>query len=383
MTIPSAPPSNLHHAGVAGDPTSDRTRVAAIVLAGSHAWRRQSIESFMPRPVLPVGNRPLIAHPLMWLAAGGIKDAIICTNGLSGLIRQHVTALTGLPALTYFDDETPRGPAGSAADAMARLEGGPLVIVEHSTIPELDLPRLVADHRASGAAATIVVQPRNLDGRGPSGSAVPVGIYVFERRALEGVPSLGYQDIKEMLLQRLHLAGEQVRIHAAEAWCYRVIDARSYLNVNHSVIDRACAGHAAAAAAVQQDGPPSHGASVIAHPTSRIEPGALVIGPVVLGAHSVLRRDSVVIGPTAIGRQTTVHRGAVVSRSVVWDRCDVSEGAFVNQSVVVSDICVPAGARLTEVVRVPSAPRYRGPSAGAATGMDHSRLARDEPAAGS
>lgn len=356
----------------------DRTRVAAIVLAGSHAWRRQSIESFMPRPVLPVGNQPLIAHPLRWLAAGGINDAIICTNGLSGLIRQHVTSLTGMPALTYCDDESPRGPAGSAADAMSRFDGGPFVIVEHSTIPELNLRRLVADHRASGAAATIVVQPRNLDGRGPSGSAVPVGIYVFERRALAGVPSLGYQDIKEMLLGRLHLAGEQVRIHAAESWCYRVIDARTYLNVNHSVIDRICASQAAAANG-SMDSTSSTGANVIAHPTSRIEPGALVIGPLVLGAHSVLRSDSVVIGPTAIGCHTTIHRGAVLSRSVVWDRCEILEGAFINQSVVVSDICVPADARLTESVRVPSAPPLRGSARDSVTRMDQSQLARDEP----
>ena len=235
----------------------------------------------------------------------------------------------------------------------------------------------MAEHRASGAAATIVVQPRNLDGRGPFGSAVPVGIYVFERRALASVPSLGYQDIKEMLLRRLHLAGEQVRIHAADSWCSRVIDARTYLNVNHAVIDRVCAGQASAREGAELPG--ANGASVIAHPTSRIEPGALVIGPLVLGAHSVLRSDSVVIGPTAIGRQTTVHRGAVVSRSVVWDRCDILEGAFINQSVVVSDISLPAGTRLTEAVRVPSAPPLPETAHDPVTRMDQSDLARDEP----
>jgi NDP-sugar pyrophosphorylase family protein len=376
MSIPSSP-SNLDPHRVGDDDAHERSRVAAIVLAGSHAWRRQSIESFMPRPVLPVGNQPLIAHPLMWLAAGGIDHAIICTNGLSGMIRQHLNTVTDLPALTYFEDETPRGPAGSAADAMSRMDGGPFVIVEHSTIPELDLRRLITEHRASGAAATIVVQPRNLDGRGPFGTAVPVGIYVFERRALASVPNLGYQDIKEMLLRRLHLAGEQIRIHAAESWCYRVIDARSYLNVNLSVVDRACAGQAAAEDRTTGL-PSSPGASIIAHSTSRIEPGALVIGPLVLGAHSVLRADSVVIGPAAIGRQTTVHRGAVVSRSVVWDRCDILEGAFVNQSVVVSDISVPAGTRLTEAVRVPSAPPVRDSARDSVT-MDQSELARDEP----
>lgn len=378
MNIPPAPPSTLDPASVGHDSAHGRAGVAAVVLAGSHAWRRQSIESFMPRPVLPVGNRPLIAHPLMWLAAGGIDHAIVCTNGLSGLIRQHLTAVTDLPALTYSEDETPRGPAGSAADAMSRLGGGPFLIVEHSTIPELDLRRLVADHRASGAAATIVVQPRNLDGHGPASSAVPVGVYVFERRALATVPSKGYQDIKEMLLRRLHLAGEQVRIHAAESWCSRVIDARTYLNVNHAVIDRVCAGHVAAHGTAADLRSPN-GASIIAHPTSRIEPGALVIGPLVLGAHSVLRSESVVIGPTAIGRQTTVHRGAVVSRSVVWDRCDILEGAFVNQSVMVSDIRLPAGTRLTEAVRVPSAPAAPDAARDSATSVDQSELARDEP----
>src|SRR5215213_2275332 len=82
-----------------------RSTIGAIVLAGSHAWKLGSLDSLLPRPLLTVGDRPLIAYPLGWLAQGGITDATICTNGISPLVRTHLERFGDLPSLSYVDDE--------------------------------------------------------------------------------------------------------------------------------------------------------------------------------------------------------------------------------------------------------------------------------------
>lgn len=329
----------------------DGSRIAAVVLAGSHAWRRSSIESLLPRPLLPVADTPLIAHALRWLAAGGARQATICTNGLTDFIQAHLDPIGGLPAVTYREDEAPRGPAGCAADALAGSDAERLLLVESSTIPSLDPARLLHEHRASGASVTIVVQPGDRSAIDGSIPVIPAGIYVFERHALDEVPASGYQDIKEMLLQRLHHAGHHIRIHDAEGWCHQVVDARTYLNVNHAAIRALCADRMPA---LSMDAT-LYGAwsapEVIAHATSRIDPGALVVGPVLAGAGCHVMAGATVIGPASIGAGTVIRAGAVVSRSVVWDRCTIGEHALVDQSVIVHDVQLRERSRLVEAIR--------------------------------
>ncbi|MEP6915383.1 MAG: sugar phosphate nucleotidyltransferase, partial [Acidobacteriota bacterium] len=243
-------------------PLFEGSGTAAIVLAGSHAWNRSSIESVLPRPLLPVADKPLIAHSLRWLARSGAREATICSNGFTPLITEHLRHVPGLPFLSYKEDDVPRGPAGCAADALAGTTAERLLVVEGSTIPALNLNRLLREHQASGAAVTLVVQPSDAASavRRP---ATPAGVYVFERSALGEVAS-GYQDIKEMLLQRLHGAGHTIRLHEAEGWCHQVVDTRTYLNVSQAAIRYLCGAAASAERPSACEGWPTQG--IVAHP---------------------------------------------------------------------------------------------------------------------
>ncbi|MEP6915771.1 MAG: hypothetical protein ABJC89_08990, partial [Acidobacteriota bacterium] len=92
---------------------------------------------------------------------------------------------------------------------------------------------------------------------------------------------------------------------------------------------------------------------IVAHPTSRIDRGAVLIAPMLLGPHCDIMAGATIVGPVAIGAHTTIHPGAVVSRSVVWDRCVIGPGALVDESVVVHDMRVRAAARLVEALAMP------------------------------
>jgi NDP-sugar pyrophosphorylase family protein len=343
-------PRGAEQAAMGSGAALDGSRIGAVVLAGSHAWRRSSIESLLPRPLLPVADAPLIAHALRWLTAGGARQATICTNGLTGLIQSHLEPIGGLPAIAYREDEAPRGPAGCAADALAGSDAERLLLVESSTIPSLDPGRLLHEHRASGASVTVVVQPRDRSAIDGSIPVIPAGIYVFERPALEEVPTSGYQDIKEMLLQRLHRAGHHIRTHEADGWCHQVVDARTYLNVNQAAIRALCAERMPAVAMSVPLPAVWSAPELVAHPTSRIDPGAVVVGPVLAGAECHVMAGATVIGPASIGVRTIIRAGAVVSRSVVWDRCTIGEDALVDQSVVVHDVQLREGSRLVEAI---------------------------------
>jgi NDP-sugar pyrophosphorylase family protein len=333
-------------------PITDIFAFEAVLLAGTHAWRRTAFDQLLPRPVLPVGHLPLMAHPLRWLRAAGASHVTICANGLAPQLREHLEPVRHLlPALTFHEDQSPRGAAGSARDAALATDADLFVVADATTIPDVSLLRVLMEHQETRAAVTIIVQPSS-GARG--GRLVPTGLYVFSRRAFEYVPAAGYQDIKESLIPRLYAAGELVVTSEAESPCTQVIDAKTYLAVSHRTIARA----ASPGGLIGDD--PLFESTASIDPTARISATALLVGPVLVGPGAQIHDEAVIVGPASIGADSVIERGALVSRSVVWNACTIGADAQVDRCVLSTGVHVAKGARLVGAIHVvarPAAPR--------------------------
>lgn len=328
-------------------PRERNRQVEAIVLAGAHAWRGTPFDALLPRPVLPVALKPLIAYPLDWLRGWGVERATICADGLSAVVRSQLEPyVDGLPALEFRGDPQPRGAAGCARDAALAGDGDIFVVVDGTTIPHVDLSRVLRDHRRTRAAITVVVQSENGAAHSPDAHLVPTGLYVFSRCALEAVPAHGYQDIKESLIPQLRQAGERVMICEADGACPRVLDAPSYLTINAWMVERIAS--VAATRGLAAAGP--HETPLI-HATAHVDRSAQLIGPILIGAGARVMAGATLVGPMAVGRGSVVEPHALVSRSIVWSGCRIGEGAMIDRTVLADDITVPAAARLIGVIR--------------------------------
>jgi NDP-sugar pyrophosphorylase family protein len=315
--------------------------LVGIVLAGVHKWDRSSFDELLPRPLMPVAHTPLICHVLGWLRDAGIGHAVICGNSASRQMRQRLGDGTALGIdLSYYEDWTPRGPAGCIRDCAAHLTVDRLVVADGAIVPSgCDLHAVLQRHSACGAAMTVVAAG---DPEGVAGSKerlVPAGIYVLERSVLEHIPETGYQDIKEVLLPRLHQEGIPVRPHKLPAPCPRVTDAASYLMVNAWMLEQLLQS------ARTLPGYRYVGRSLV-HETVQVPATAKLVGTVLIGPGTTIAPDAAVIGPTTIGRACVVEREAVVCRSVLWDRCHVGQRATVDHHVLGEGVHVRAGANL-------------------------------------
>ncbi|MFL5580491.1 MAG: sugar phosphate nucleotidyltransferase [Gemmatimonadaceae bacterium] len=324
----------------------------AIVLAGVHRRGGGAFER-VRGPLMRIGQRPMIEFGLDWLLDGGLDRAVICANSSTAAVRDRLGAsFRGELELAYFEDITPRGPAGCLGSAVRLSAAQTFVVVEASALPRgVDVRELLERHRRSGAAATVVVGVDRRR-RGPNGEhpRMPTGIYVFEREVLERIPAAGYQDIKEGLLERMYRAGEKVAVHEISGLVPRVLDYQSFVAVSRWVIERAVAEPSLDPEYVRTG-------ETLRHRTATVESGAEFMGPVVLGPCAHVSAGAVVIGPTTIGAGTIVGAGAVVSRSVVWDRCDVARDAVVDRCLLGDDARVDAGESLTSTLRLSDGPR--------------------------
>jgi NDP-sugar pyrophosphorylase family protein len=331
-------------------PIPSGSEAAEAIVLGGHHWRRSPFDAILPRSLLPIAQNPLILHILDWLHHRGVAKTTICSNGASALIRQHLSRYPRLRlrSVHYREDVGPRGPAGALRDAAVGSGSELFVVVEGSVIPDIDLQRLLDAHRASGAAVTIVVQPARSDRDVPA--PVPAGIYVFSLSALEAVPASGFQDIKETLIPALYKAGVAMRTHEAERACPRVIDGATYLRANHWLVTRIAAQRSSESpiGAVRN----YSGTGIVAHPSARIDPGAELIGPIVVGPRAVIEAGATLVGPLSVGRDTRLCARALVSRSVLWPESIVGRNAAVDRTVITEGASVEPSEELSGAVRL-------------------------------
>ena len=330
MPATERPPQRFAHYSAASDQSVTSrapVRAAGIVLAGTHR-RGDSPYAHIRGPLVPVALAPIIHYPLTWLRNGGITEAVICGNSATPAVARALASGDSFEMeFNYYEDRTPRGAAGCVRDAAAGADADTLIVVEGALIPAVNIAELLATHRSSGAVATVVAElDRRENTLTRARASTPGGIYVFDRAALEFIPRVGYQDIKEGLLERLYRAGAPVATHEVLGVAPRVIDYASYMAVNRWLIEKSVRERLLSTLQVSGD--------VLHHATASISPDARLIGPVLVGPGARVERDAVVIGPTAIGQGASVYSGALVARSILWRDSVVREGAVVDGSLV-------------------------------------------------
>jgi NDP-sugar pyrophosphorylase family protein len=328
------------------DSTSD---VAAIVLAGTYQWTGSPFDEIQPRPLLPVALRPLIDYTIEWLDTAGVAQTTICANGSTAAIKNYLDSRDQLRLqLDYHADATPRGAAGCIKDAATKTTARTLIVSDGTSIPRVDIAKLLEHHRQTGAAITIVVCP--VDGKeGHSQGLEPTGTYAIDRDVLELVPTTSFHDIKENLIPSAHRAGRHIELFEVPEASPRVLNAASYVAANRWMAERL------AVAARESQTTAADGVTHIdAHATVWIDESATIVGPVVLGRGVRVHGSAVIVGPTVVGAGTVIGPGAALTRSVTLDNCVIGEGAVVDQCLLADHATVSPGASLSGVLRTKS-----------------------------
>ena len=304
---------------------------AGVVLIGTHPWTNSTFDRLMPRAVLPIADRPLVSYALSWLRQGGVRELAVCGNRETRLVQnQLLECLPPGARVSYHEDPMPRGAAGSVRDAVAASNANTFVVADGTAIPTMvDLADLLAQHRASGAAVTIVVHtgPRQDDNPGVQ---EPTGIYVFERRALDRVPERGFCDIKEKLIPELYRIGERIEIFETRHPVPRVFGLSTYLAAHDWTVEYFTRLTDAPEGFVRSG-------TALVHRTAIVSPDAMLVGPVIVGAGATIKSGAIVVGPSSIGRDAIVDSGAVVSRSALWQDCSVGDHAVADRCVVAAE----------------------------------------------
>jgi NDP-sugar pyrophosphorylase family protein len=189
----------------------------AVILAGGKGTRLQPFTVSIPKPLLPIGETPILEVVLAQLARAGFSRVVIALGHLPHLF----TAVIGNGerfglAIEYLREETPLGTAGALRCVPDPAEE--LLVMNGDLLTTIDYGALVAAHRRSGAGATIAVHRRTMkvdygvietDGGGALAAyiekpslpyLVSMGINVIARESLRLIPPAGTFDMPQLML---------------------------------------------------------------------------------------------------------------------------------------------------------------------------------------
>ena len=116
----------------------------AVVMAGGEGTRLRPMTASMPKPLLPVVNKPIMEHVLRLLHRHGFSETVVTVQFLASLVRNYFGDGEDLGMeLHYATEETPLGTAGSVKNAEHLLKDDTFLVISGDALTDFDLTSLV------------------------------------------------------------------------------------------------------------------------------------------------------------------------------------------------------------------------------------------------
>ena len=305
-----------------------------FILAAGFGTRLWPLTEDRTKAAIPFLNRPLITYAVDYLSSHGIRDLIVNLHHQPDSIRSALGdgSSLGVKIDYSFEDEI-LGTSGAWDRMRASLLDDDFVVINGKIVTNIDLGRVIEEHRRQNAIATLVLKPNT---------------------ALEHF-SIVETDDRSWITRFAGFPDGAQQVSVVEA-------AAGATMVKSESLPLMFTGIQVLSPRIFEYVP----GECFSHSTIHVYPPAIAAGEAVIGyvstddwyemstlrryldAHlRLMRAQSVVAGEGCV-----IEPGASVEQSVLWDRVVVESGARVRQSVLAARVRIPAGAVIDRAIVV-------------------------------
>src|SRR3954454_2732408 len=151
--------SVARHAPACRPPQEGCDPVQALILAGGEGTRLRPLTSTVPKPVVPLVDRPFIAFMLAWLRGHGVDDVVMSCGHLASGVRNVLGDGSAFGIrLRYVEEPQPLGTGGAVKYAESLLDER-FLMLNGDVLTDIDLSAQMAQHERTGAKATLALVP--------------------------------------------------------------------------------------------------------------------------------------------------------------------------------------------------------------------------------
>jgi mannose-1-phosphate guanylyltransferase len=352
----------------------------AMILAAGKGTRVQPLTYDLPKPMIPILGKPVMAYLVEHLAQHGVTDIMVNVSYLHEKIEEYFGeghqfgVRIGYSFEGYTNDagEVVPQPLGSAGGMKKIQEFGGFfddttIVLCGDALIDLDLEAALREHRRTGALASVItlevpwdkvssygVVVSDEDGRirafqekpaqaDALSNCVSTGIYIIEPAVLELIPAGQPFDIGSELFPLLVAQGLPFYAQKRQYNWIDIGSIKDYWEVLQSVLLGNVA-HLHVPGTQIADG-------VWAGLNTSIDwsGGTRIEGPVYIGSGCRIEAGTTIIGPTWIGHGSHVCGGAEVVRSVLFEYTRVLPGVLLDEMIVFKDYSVDRAGQMRHV----------------------------------
>lgn len=316
-------------------------------MAGGKGTRLRPLSCGIPKPMVPIANRPMMEQIIGLLKRHGFEQVVATLYYLPETIQNYFGdgSDQGIE-LSYRVEEQPLGTAGSVRNARDFLDDT-FIVVSGDALTDIDLGAAVRFHRERGAIATLVLTKVNnpleygVVVTEPDGKirrflekpgwgevfsdTVNTGIYVLEPEIFSFFKDGEVFDFSKDLFPRILAAGGPIFGYIAEGYWSDIGNLEQYRQAHYDLLN----GKIKLDPLGQEIVP-----GVWAGEGAEIEHGAEISGPVYLGEYTKVRKGARIEPYTVIGAHGLVQNDASIKRSILWNHVYVGDGCEIRGAIL-------------------------------------------------
>lgn len=328
----------------------------AVLMTGGSGTRLRPLTSDLPKPMVPILNRPIVEHIINLLKKHHITEVIATLHYLPDVMRDYFQDGNDFGVqITYaVEEDQPLGTAGCVKN-VAELLNTTFLVISGDSVTDFDLTTAIKFHKQMRSKATLILAhvpnpiefgvvitdksgriKRFLEKPSPSeifSDTVNTGTYILEPEVLEYLPANQESDFSKDLFPLLLEENEPMYGYVGSGYWCDVGHLDAYREAQYDAL----AGKVKLNFAYDQRSPGLWvGQNTWIDNTARIQAPALIgsncrIGPRVRIEAGTVIGDNVTIGADADLKRPIIWNGAVIAEEVNLRACVISRGTRVDR----------------------------------------------------
>jgi len=357
----------------------NREKMKAMILAAGKGTRVQPLTYELPKPMIPLAGKPVMAYLIEHVARHGVGEIMVNVAYLHDKIEDYfgdgqqygVQIGYSFEGYSTTDGTVVPKPLGSAG-GMKKIQqfsnffDETTIVLCGDAVIDLDITAAVAEHRARGALATVITKEvpwdkvssygvviADKDGRVRSFQEKPAreearsncastGIYIFEPAALDLIPIGAEFDIGSQLFPMMVALGLPFYAQTRKFNWVDIGTVSDYWAVMQSIMTGEVEGLELPGREIAP--------GIFCGLSTRIDwKGTVIEGPVYIGSGTHIEAGTHIVGPCWIGSGCRILGGAKIERSVLFDYTRLSRNASLSELIVFRDYSVNRNGKISHV----------------------------------
>mgnify|MGYP000579576244 CR=1 FL=1 len=341
----------------------------AVIMSGGFGTRLRPLTCNIPKPMVPMVNKPMMEHIVNLLKKHGITEILATLFYQSDIITSYFGDGENFGVkMNYKKAEADYGTAGSVRNAAEFLDKR-FIIISGDVLTDFDLTKAIAFHEEKKAKATIVltraknplqfgVVITNNEGKitrfleKPSwgevfSDTINTGIYIMEPEILQLIPYQKDFDFSKNLFPHLLEKNMGLYGYVAEGYWRDIGNLNEYQEAHFDILNNAVQ----ISYEEKKHNDYYVGENSVIHTDKENLSGKIIIGKnctigknvkitqSVIGDYCIIE-DGAIINNSIIWSKTTIGKSAELSSCVVGKWCNIGDNARINENVFISDKCL-------------------------------------------